>query len=91
MAKQIERALHDCGPWWVRDDTEGRYPVERTIEADQVRFVTYLPTRGEDSPMTIDLLSGDDLVSSRTIAGPDDEICRVDWVLRLSVSQSVDA
>lgn len=91
MVKQLERALHDAGPWWVRDDEGNRYPAERTIEPDQVRFVTYLPTRGEQ-PVTIDLLCGQDWVSSRAITGPDDQICRIDWVLRIAAAtQSVDA
>jgi hypothetical protein len=73
-ARQVERALHDPGPWKVRADGID-YPARRVLGEDHITFYALIPS--VRSAM-IELVSGDDVVAV-TDAEPMDETFEVMW------------
>lgn len=62
-ARQIERAVHDRGPWSVRVG-HASYPARRVVGPDHVTF--YAIVRA-DRPELMELCCGDDVVAVREV------------------------
>lgn len=91
-ARQIERALHDDGPWSFRFGGV-TYPAVRWIGADRVIFRAHLPEQcwiGEPNP-SLDLMCRGDVVGSRRIEVPEDGASAVEWVLALPAQEPARA
>lgn len=58
-AHQVERALHDPGPWKVRVDGVG-HPARRVIGEDHITFFVFVPSAQSD---TIELTCRGDIVA----------------------------
>ncbi len=84
QARQIERALHDQGPWAIRVDGI-TYPAVRWIMADRVQFRVHMPDvcwLDDDLERSVDLLCSGEVVGSRTVEFVDGE-STLDWVFVL--------
>lgn len=73
-ARQVERALHDPGPWKVRADGTD-YPARRVLGEDHITFYALIPS--VRSAM-IELVCGDDVVAVNETE-PMDETFEVMW------------
>lgn len=82
-ARQIERALHDDGPWTIRfNDVD--YPAVRWIGEDRVIFRAHFPDACwlSDEQVFVDLMCRDDVVGTRLIEPVDGE-SSIEWVFAL--------
>jgi hypothetical protein len=81
-ARQLERAVHDRGPWTIRRGSES-FPASRLVHARGVTFIARTPDLCWLSQEPLDLYCGQDLVSSRPCEDLDGEQ-RIEWTLTLS-------
>lgn len=70
-ARQVERALHDSGPWSVRVCGQS-FPAVRWIGPDRVIFRAHIPDvcwldGNDDGVRFVDLVCGEDVVGSRQV------------------------
>lgn len=73
-ARQVERALHDPGPWTVRVD-ETEYPARRVLGEDHITFYALIPnSRSGIAELTC---AGDAVAVSSM--GPFDEDFQIEW------------
>lgn len=87
-AQQIERALHDRGPWTM-EWAGHTVPACRLIGKREITFLAHFPEHcylAEPEP-TMTLLCRGQVVGTRTIDFPGDGAFQVEW--RLAVEQSV--
>lgn len=77
-ARQIERALHDPGPWFMCSGIGPGYkvPARKVIGEDHVTFYAVLPlnstqTISPTSLIDLDLICGDDLVAVKFVEALD--------------------
>ncbi len=85
LARQIERALHDSGPWSIRVDGI-TYPAVRWITENQVQFRVHMPDvcwLDDDTERMVDLLCSGEVVGTRTVEFIDGE-STLDWIFALS-------
>lgn len=60
-ARQVERALHDPGPWKVRiGDVD--FPARKVVGPDHITFFSLV---GMNGPATAELVCGNDVVAVR--------------------------
>lgn len=82
-ARQIERALHDQGPWTIRfNDVD--YPAVRWIGEDRVIFRAYFPDACwlSEDPAPVDLVCSGEVVGTRLVEAVDGE-SSIEWVFVL--------
>jgi hypothetical protein len=84
LARQIERAVHDSGPWEIAYGA-ARVPACRFIRGDSVVFVAHLPNVCYTEPPepTLTLLSRGEEVGSRPVEHPGDGEYEVTWEFTL--------
>lgn len=87
-ARQMERALHDSGPWTM-EWAGHTVPVCRLIGKSEIKFLAHFPEHcylAEPEP-TMSLLCRGEVVGTREIEFPGDGAFSVEW--RLAVEQPV--
>ena len=92
QAKQIERALHDQGPWTIRVCGES-HPAVRWILDDRVIFRVHLPDvcwLGDEQIRVVDLVCDGEIVGSRSVEFSDGE-STLDWMFVLPETGRVRA
>lgn len=87
-ARQVERALHDAGPWTMQ--WGGRsVPACRLIGKSEITFLAHFPEHCflvEPDPTVLLLCDGEE-VGSRPIDFPGDQGFQIEW--RLAVEQPI--
>jgi hypothetical protein len=79
-ARQLERALHDPGPWSITvgpDNDQWEIPARKVVGEDHVTFIAVVPLEGE-RPVFAELLSGDEIVAVK-ILEPVGGYAQVSW------------
>lgn len=73
-ARQVERALHDPGPWKVRADGTD-YPARRVLGEDHITFYALIPSLVAD---VIELVCGEDTLAVND-AEPTSDAFEIMW------------
>lgn len=73
-ARQVERALHDPGPWKVRIG-EVDFPARKVVGEDHITFFALVGLCGSSA---LELVCGDDVVSVR-MSRDDHGVAQVSW------------
>jgi len=84
QARQVERALHDHGPWSIKV-ADVAYPAVRWILDDRIIFRVHLPDvcwLDEDAEQQVELLCAGEVAGTRTVELVDGE-CALDWMFVL--------
>lgn len=84
-ARQLERALHDPGPWSITvgpHSDEWMLRARKVVGEDHVTFIAVVPLRGE-SPVMAELNSGEDIVAVK-ILEPVGGYAQVSWTFAVN-------
>lgn len=89
-ARQMERALHDPGPWTIKWGPH-EVPASRLVGETSIHFLAHFPEHCYlDAPSpTATLLCRGEVVGTRDIEFPGDGAFSLTWVLDLGVLSSV--
>ena len=85
-ARQIERAVHDRGPWTVSYGNQVA-PAVRWVGSDRVIFRAHFPDACwlPDTDSCLTLLCRDEMVGTKSIVTPADGEFTVEWTFTLPV------
>lgn len=70
-ARQIERALHDPGPWSISVGShrhQWKIPARKVVGDTHVSFIAVVPL-DEGDVVFAELMSGDDIVAVKALSG----------------------
>lgn len=85
-ARQLERALHDPGPWSVTvgpHPEQWKIPARKVVGEDHVTFYAVVPLDGEESAVMAELMSGDDIVAVKLLE-PVGGLAQVEWTFEIA-------
>ena len=82
-ARQIERALHDAGPW-IMSWGPHLVPASRLVSEDRIVFLAHFPEHCflVEPDSTLRLLCRGDELGTRQITFPGDGAFQVEWTLQ---------
>ncbi len=84
-ARQLERALHDPGPWSISvgpHSDEWMIPARKVVGEDHVTFIAIVPLTGS-SPVMAELNCGDEIIAVKLL-DPVGGLAQVSWTFEVN-------
>jgi hypothetical protein len=86
QAKLLERAVHDPGPWEIEVGGVRQLALKAVDPTKVIIFATFPPVCWIDPPDVARLYCRGEMVGSREIVPPSDDVFTVHWYIGLDLS-----